>query len=159
MLKEIIEAYTKSAEYAALSPNSKKTYNHYLKTFLTQGAGVPTGSTPMQIGVALQNDVALLSRVVSAFNGPQGQRMARRVLIILLGWAQSYSLVNYNPAVKIPLPKLTVKPRLPFTIAEIDAITTLLQNGEVPPKWQPYVAQGIVAFHTGMRPSELDNLQ
>jgi integrase len=159
MLKEIIEAYTKSAEYEALSPNSKKTYNHYLNKFVLSKTDSTLHKSPMQIGVGVQNDVAFLSSVVRSFNGPQGQRMARRVLVLLMGWAQSYSLVNYNPAVKIPLPKLTIKPRLPFNITEINTITALLQSGEVPPKWAPYVAQGIVAFHTGMRPSELDNLE
>jgi integrase len=170
-LSQIIKAYNESAELQNLSDNTKRTYRHYLSKLLEKAAERQMSGevnlsnqnrmqtdVAMPTGVAMQIDVAFFSSVVFSFKGPQAQRMARRILIMLLGWAERYGMVQNNLATKIPLPKLTAKPRSPFTVAEMSSLQQLLLDTSFPEKLKPYVSEALVAFHTGMRPSELDNL-
>ena len=157
---DLVSVYTQSAEFAVLNQNTKKTYLYYLDKLTNHLPDhvCANAHSPMQIGVALQNDVASFSGVVSQFKGPQAQRMARRVLILLIGWASRYGMLNENFAKRIPMPKLTAKPRSPFTIHEAKLLEESLKDPTLPVLYRPYVAQAVVAFHTGMRPTELDNL-
>jgi integrase/recombinase XerD len=159
---DLVTAYLKSAEFSVLSPNTKRAYAHYLKKFEevcgSQGLGASLEAYPKQNAVALPNDVALLSSVVHGFKGAQNQRMARRVLILLIGWASRYGMLHENFAKRIPVPKLTAKPRSPFTTHEVKMLEESLNDPTLPALYKPYVAQAVVAFHTGMRPTELDNL-
>lgn len=159
LVETLVNSYQNSPELSALSLNTKRTYNHYLNKVNNLIGDVTLATdSPMQKGVALQKDVALLSSVVSKFNGPQAQRMARRVLILVFAWAQEYSMLEANPAVKIPMPRLTEKARNPFTLEDVNKLEEAITNPSIPPKYLPYIKQAVVAFHTGMRPSELDNL-
>jgi integrase len=166
-LNSIISAFLVSAEFSVLSKNTQKTYTYYLKKFDTllgnkhlgsYVAGAMPNAVAMPKGVAMQNDVASLSSVVFAFNGAQAQRLSRRIFILLFSWASRYGLLADNLATRIPMPKLTAKPRSPFTVEEIKLFTNLIEDTATSPMLLPYIKQAIVAFHTGMRPSELDNL-
>lgn len=174
-IQELIDFFISSAEFQGLSPNSKRTYTHYLKklkeqlsgnvifdrnqkenTFRGEASAPQLNAVPVR--VAMQNDVALLFGVVSTFQGPQGQRMARRVFIRLFSFAEEYGLCQSNLSNKIPLPKLTAKPRTPFTVAEVNLLAQSAGRGLFSAKHTPYIMEAVVAFHTGMRPSELDSL-
>lgn len=165
MLTEILKSYVSSAEYKALSPNSKRTYDHYIKKFADAaanhpllGVGGPGTKSDMQSPVVVAQDVAFLSSVIGQFNGAQAQRMARRVMILLFGWGERYGFVGMNPAMRIPLPRLTTKQRSPFNLGEMQLLSGLIAEEALPARMKPYISQAVVAFHTGMRPSELDNL-
>ncbi len=163
MFNQLIEEYQKSAEFNVLGDNSKAIYWFYLKKLRDSGAEQPSRSmpkhvAPKQLPVVVASDVAFFSKLIRSFNGTQNQRMARRVFTTLFNWANRYGLANNNPVRLVSIPRLSQKQRDPFNLEEMEKLAWLSSHQFFSDKFKPYVAEAVVAFHTGMRPAELDNL-
>lgn len=167
-LETIIKAYENSAQWGKFSPNTVNLYTSYLTRLCALGGYLPIESTqilshyrqnPMQLPVAVALYVADWQRIIDSFNGNQAKAMARRVLLNLFAWAKSYGFPVVNALTNLEAPRVNkIKDTSPFTHTEIASLGSLLHREDFLGAYKPYIRSAIVAFHSGMRPSEVEGL-
>lgn len=167
-ITEITQAYKSSAEWSKFSKNTVALYSSYLNRLEELGKDLPVtldgiakhyGKSDMQLPVAVALYVADWQRRLEAFEGHHAQNMARRVLINLFSWAKSYGFPVVEAVANLVAPRVNkTKDHRPFDSKEIRTILALLQKGSLG-AYEPYIRSAVAAFHTGLRPSEVEGLK